>query len=281
MKPAIAIALTAAGKGVERVSEAEAFYRLAGYRNVTPHFLRILLAVPMLLASASAVLGQTSAPLVAPAEVVLFLPPTLKSRDFIEPLVCALKRVLTAEVYTVNLDIPLGPDLLATRTQLDVQKVVDRFIANTAKYGKSLTFKYLLLPYDLKAPSLNYVFATTFGNQTTPFHVSVVSTARLDVNDPLIEHRTGADITALRVYKLMLKSVARLAGLASPERCILVFPRSLEELDRKSAEFCVEDHDTLVTAGILKAQEADTGDCMAVAGLRPGYRLAADMLPHR
>ena len=69
----------------------------------------------------------------------------------------------------------------------------------------------------------------------------------------------------------MLKSIARLAGLASPDRCILVFPRSLDELDRKSAEFCPEDHDALVAAGILKGNEADTGDCIAISDRRPVF----------
>jgi predicted Zn-dependent protease len=216
----------------------------------------------------------SSALIVSPVEVVLYVPPALKSRDFIGPLVCALKRVLVAPVYTLKIDMAFDRSMLATASQYDVEKTADRFKQVTAHDGGRLTFKYLLLPYDLKAPALNYVFATSFGNQTTPYRVGVISTARLDVSDPTREHHTGADITALRVYKLMLKSIARLAGLASPDRCVLVFPRNLDELDRKSAEFCAEDHDALVAADVLKGQEADTGDCIAVSQRRPAPQFA-------
>ena len=209
--------------------------------------------------------AQSTSQLVVPAEVVLYAPPALKSRDFIQPLVCALKRVLVAPVETEALDISFSRDMMATRTQLDVEKVGNHFLQTTAKDGTNLSFKYLLLPYDLKAQGLNYVFSTSFGNNTTSYHFGVVSTARLDVDDPLREHHKGAAITALRVYKLILKSIARVAGLGSPERCILAFPRSLPELDQKSAEFCPEDRTALVAAGILKSDERDTGDCIVVS----------------
>ena len=216
---------------------------------------------------------QSSSSLVAPAEVVIYVPPVLKSQDFIGPLVCALKRVLVAPVNTLKIDMAFDRSMLATEWQFDVAKVAGRFTQLTAQDGGRLSFKYLLLPYDLKAPPFNYVFATSFGGPNTPYRVGVISTVRLDVN-PLIEHPDGADVTALRVYKLMLKSIARLSGLASPERCILVFPRSLVELDQKPAEFCPEDHDALVAAGILKAEERDTGDCIVVSQRRFRSRLA-------
>lgn len=213
--------------------------------------------------------------LLAPTEVVLFTSTSLKSRDFVSPLVCALARVLTASVHAAKIDITFDRSALATPSQLDVGKVAAHFMQSTAKESSMSTFKYLLLPYDLKTEGKNYVFATSFGGPNTPHHIGVISTARLDVSDPRYEHHIGANITALRVYKLMLKSIARLAGLASPDRCVLVYPRNLPELDDKSPEFCAEDHDTLVDAGILKAQEADTGDCIAVSGREEPFRFAA------
>jgi predicted Zn-dependent protease len=228
---------------------------------------RALFAVVLLLPglSVSPSRAQPSGSLIAPAEVVLYAPPALKSRDFIDPLVCALRRVLVAPVQTVALDISFSRDMLATPSQLNVDKVANHFIQTTAKDGTQLTFKYLLLPYDLKAKSLNYVFATSYGNHATPYHIGVISTARLDVGNPLREHHTGAAVTAHRVYKLVLKSIARVAGLTSLDRCILAFPRSLPELDQKSPEFCPQDRDTLVAAGILKAEERDSGDCVVVS----------------
>ena len=109
-------------------------------------------------------------------------------------------------------------------------------------------------------------FPQASGNETVPFRVGIVSTARLDPGNPRRQHREGHAITAARAYKLILKSIARLAGLRSPDACVLSFPRSLEELDQKSSEFCPNDRAMLVGAGILKDKEDRRGtDCDAVA----------------
>jgi len=241
---------------------------------------------PLLLAAAWLITGLSPAPaqqgtgaangLVAPAEVVLYIHADLKSTDFVLPLVCALQRVLVAPVSTQVSTLPLGPELRATPTQFDVVKVADRFIRSTAD-GIAPSFKYLLLPYDLKDTPWRYVFSTSFGNAQTSFHAGVVSTARLDPDNPRRWHHQGFEITALRADKLILKSIARVAGLNSPEGCILAFPRSLDELDQKSSEFCPNDRATLVAAGILKAEEApEGGDCLGIAQREPaGPRIAA------
>jgi predicted Zn-dependent protease len=231
---------------------------------------RLLAAAILLIAGASIASAQDGARghLVAPAEVVLYLHSDLKNTDFVEPLVCALQRVLVAPVSTQTVALPLGPELQATRTQFDVTKVADRFIRATAAEGNQPSFKYLLLPYDLKAEPWHYVFATSFGDVTKPYHVGIMSTARLDTVDPTQPQRHDPKLTALRLYKLILKSIARVAGLRSPDACVLVFPRSLEELDQKSSEFCPGDHAALVAAGILKATETAEGEgCAAISGL--------------
>jgi predicted Zn-dependent protease len=243
----------------------------------------LLIAVVWLFAGAAPAPAQdftrtASGGLVAPSEVVLYIQSDLKSTDFVQPLVCALQRALIAPVSTQTLNLRLGPELLATPTQFDVGKVADRFIQTTAANGGS-QFNYLLVPFDLKAEPWRYVFSTSFGNEKTPYHVGVVSTARLDVGNPRQQHHQGSEITAMRAYKLILKSIARLAGLKSPDACILVFPRNLEELDRKSFEFCPEDRATLVAAGILKPTAGQEGtDCVAVSQREPpssGARISA------
>jgi predicted Zn-dependent protease len=235
-----------------------------------------------LAAPAEQPLHSVSGGLLAPAEIVLYIHSDLKSTDFVQPLVCALQRVLVAPVTTQTIVLPLGSELLATPTQFDVGWVATRFIQATAADRDPTSFKYLLLPFDLKAESLRYVFATSFGN-TTSFHVGVVSTARLDVDDPRRSHHQGSEITAMRAYKLILKSIARVAGLGSPDACILAFPRSLDELDRKSPEFCAGDRTILVAAGILKAEPAPEGkDCVAVSQRAPSaLRIATTNGPYR
>jgi predicted Zn-dependent protease len=115
-------------------------------------------------------------------------------------------------------------------------------------------FKYLLVPVDVKDSQFRLVFSTSFGNSTTSFHAGVVSTARLETNDPSLSRRERAQVLALR--KLIRKSIARVAGFPDAQRCILAFPRTRDERDRKSCEFCPQDREVLVSARILKAQES-------------------------
>ena len=62
----------------------------------------------------------------------------MKSRDFLEPLLCALKRVLASPVRTVDLDISFSRDMLATPSQLDVPKIANHFVQTAATDGTSL-----------------------------------------------------------------------------------------------------------------------------------------------
>ena len=115
----------------------------------------------------------------------------------------------------------------------------------------------------MKDGTYRYVFATSFGNSSTPYHVGVVSMARLEVHDRAFSREQRAEVTALRAYKLILKSIARVAGFPDLQRCVLAFPRSLDDLDRKSPEFCPADRAALVDARILKSEES--AGCVYVA----------------
>jgi predicted Zn-dependent protease len=210
----------------------------------------------------------------APSEVMLYVHSEMTRTEFVERLECALKHVLVAPVSTQDLKLALGRDLQASPTQLDVQKVANAFVQATKHEGGSRTFKYLFLPFDLKDAEHRYVFATSFSNAQPPAHVGIMSTARLDTRNPNYPKEQNGAQTAHRLYKLVLKSVARLAGLKSPDACVLVFPRSLEELDQKSSEFCPDDRAALVKAGILKAEEDVGTGCELVASREEDSRLA-------
>ncbi len=238
------------------------------------------LAIALFLASASAALAQelsrnASNGLVAPAAVALYIHSEMDNTDFVRPLVCALENVLIAPVSMQKLNLPLGREFLASPTQLNVGKVLDKFVQSTATDGDPRAFKYLLLPYDLKDLKLRYVFATSLGNETTQHHVGVVSTARLRANSSIPDTQQDGNITATRTYKLILKSIARIAGLKSPDACVLAFPRSLDELDRKSTEFCPDDRAKLIAAGILKSKEGLGPNCLLISQLEsPGVDLS-------
>jgi predicted Zn-dependent protease len=199
--------------------------------------------------------------LAGPSEIVLYIHSEVKRTDFVERLECALKHILVAPVSTQDLHLALGRDLLASPTQLDVQKVANKFIQATARDSGPRTFKYLFLPFDLKDAEHRYVFATSFSSAQASTHVGILSTARLDTRIPNYPDEQNSEQTAYRLYKIILKSVARLAGLKSADSCVLAFPRTLEELDQKSAAFCPDDRAALVAAGILKPEEEVGAGC--------------------
>jgi hypothetical protein len=197
----------------------------------------------------------------APREVVLYLHPSLRYRDFVEPLVCMLQGVLLAKVSTKEIDFPLDASLLATPTQLSVEKLLPVFYASAP--NPPGMFSFLLLSNDLKGGTFHYVFSTAEGDAQTKFHIGVLSIARLDPEFMASTSQKRADTTALRAYKLILKAIARLSGYGTAEGCILAFPRSLDALDAKSKDFCPDDRGVLVAAGILRPKE-DKG-CALIA----------------
>ncbi|MBN9089646.1 MAG: hypothetical protein J0J01_22270 [Reyranella sp.] len=199
--------------------------------------------------------------LVPPDEVVIHVHKDMPQQDadFVEGLVCELGRVLVAPVRATGSDLPLYRSYLATPTQLDPDKVSRSFAQATM--GEGRVFRYLILPYDLKVEGLNYVFSSTKLNGDLNV---VMSTVRLVPREPGLTRKRISDVTGDRLYKLMLKSVALLAGLRT-NGCVMLFPRSLDELDHKPAEFCPDDKAALIVAGVLK--ERPFGACNTVAML--------------
>jgi predicted Zn-dependent protease len=222
-------------------------------------FHQLLSAGAWLLActmATTAAVGQSATKLAAPDEVSLYIHAELKNTDFVEPIVCLLRRVLVAPVETHTLNLSLGREMLASPTQFDVVKIGNKFGQAIAALSNSRTFNYFFIPYDMKDQQFRFVFATGFGNASTAYHLGVVSMARLESRDPELSRRQRAEVSALRAYKLVIKSIARVAGFPDFQRCVLAFPRNLDELDHKSAEFCPPDRAALVEAGILKAEES-------------------------
>jgi len=203
----------------------------------------------------------------APSEVVLYIHSEMKRTEFVERLECALKHVLVAPVSTQELKLVLGRDLQASPTQLDTQKLAKAFAQATANEGGPRTFKYLFLPFDLKEAQLPFVWNSSFVDTKNSNHVGVMSTARLDPPRPSHPDEQNSSRTTYRMYKLILKSVARLAGLKDPNSCVLGRVRTVEELDRQPAEFCPDDRAVLVEAGILKPV-AEVGTACALMSSR-------------
>ena len=230
------------------------------------------------LGNARAEIGTTHGPQRVPTEVILYLHPEVTERAFVEPLLCALERVLVAPVSTKDLPLPLGPDLAATRSQLDAAKVADRFRQATAADGDDRTFKHLVIARDMTTRPYNYLFASTFGSEGDERPLQLISTARLAPPGPSKPGAAEVALTVQRLYKVILRSIVQNTGHLDLTGCVMAFPTSLAEHDRKSPNLCAGDRALLVQQGVLREHEGD--GCQAIAG-REGRVLVALRLPMR
>lgn len=231
--------------------------RAPGKLDAMARVLAIMVSAAWLLAG----FGVEAQEIVTPDEVVIYVHSSVKNDDFVEGLVCELGRVLKAPVSARTTDLPMSPKYLASRTQYDPRRIAIPF-GNSTRPDDRRVFKFLILPYDLKVESLNYVFAETY---MKPYFIAVMSTIRLTPDDSRLSRKRVSDVTGDRLYKLMLKSVARMAGLTG-DGCVLAFPRSLPELDAKSAEFCPDDRKLMIDSGILKERPFGACNTVAMAG---------------
>jgi predicted Zn-dependent protease len=188
------------------------------------------LAMLMALSVAGAASAQSLAP---PGEVVIHVNSDVRSTEFVEP-----------------------------GRQFSPRKIAPRFWAATAGESELQNpFRYLILDHDLTVPQLNYVFAETYRPP-----LSVISVTRLAPTvAPVAAKKAAIEITLPRVYMLMLKSVAVMAGLRSGG-CVMSFPKSLAELDAKPSEYCADDRAALVAAKVIK--EIPSASCANVVASR-------------
>ena len=199
--------------------------------------------------------------LVPPGEIVIHVNGDVRNADFVEPLVCALQKVVRAPVRARKIELALTDDLLERAGQYSPRRISRRFAAAAAgESDQANPFHYLILDHDLKVPELNYVFAETY---TPP--MSVISVVRLAPGGWFSSKKKSAEVTQHRVYKLMLKSVAIMAGLRSGG-CVMMFPRSLDELDTKPSDYCPNDRAALVAAHVLKEKPSES--CSTVVARR-------------
>jgi hypothetical protein len=230
-------------------------------RRMRSRAARLAIVIWLTTCSPAVISTAHAQSLAGPSEVVLYIHSELKRTDFVERLECALRHILVAPVSTQHLRLALGKDLLASPTQVDVQKVANAFGRATARDGGPQTFKYLFLPFDLTDKAYPHLFATSFLGANGSAHVGILSTAHLDTRIPGYPDEQNGEQTAQRLYKIILKSVARLSGLKTTGACALVVPSNLAELDQKSMTFCPDDRAALVAAGILKPEEEVRSGC--------------------
>ncbi len=198
----------------------------------------------------------------APTAVTIYLHPEVTDRRFLEPLRCALEKVLVAPVLVMqDLPLPLGPELHVNGSQLDATRVLERFWDATSKDGDDRTFKELIVARDLRDSPYRYVFArmSVFGVANSP--AQVISTARYN-SRAADQAGGGPALLARRLYKSILRSVVQSSGHFAMTGCVMAFPMSLEEHDAKPAHLCPADHAVLVRQGVLREREKETCDAL-------------------
>lgn len=108
-----------------------------------------------------------------------------------------------------------------------------RILAMLEKHVQGLNVERLLgvVAFDLYVPGMNFVF----GEARCPGRVAVISTHRLKLSS-----RNESGVFESRVVKEAVHEIGHMLGLKHclNSSCVMHFSQSLEDTDRKHADFC-------------------------------------------
>jgi predicted Zn-dependent protease len=199
--------------------------------------------------------GSVAAPaaIKAPAAVALYLHHDVLDDRFMPLLVARLTPQLAVPVSAGRFELDMRPHRSWTQLLWPMDAVpVMEDIARRIDWAQppGVTRIFIVMP-DIRLKPARYNFAVSVGSASTPFQLSMVSLARLQVLDANGRDK-NPDKTAERTAKLIVKNIARLAGYSHSQRCVFAFPNSLAELDALPHNFCEPDLSALVQAGIAR-----------------------------
>jgi predicted Zn-dependent protease len=217
--------------------------------HLIPAALWLALAAPQ---SAGAQPAAPASAMMRPVGVTLHVHQEIADQRFLALLLRRLEATLAAPVTleVARFDIPpfRGP----TR-QVEAPVLMESLVRAIDWNAEAGRVHVLLIGSDMRAQPANFNFAFSAGTAATPFHLSIVSLARLQVVAGTGTVDRDPARTAERAFKMIVKNVARVAGYGGSGLCLLGFPRSLAELDALPQSFCEPDVSALTTAGILRA----------------------------
>lgn len=219
--------------------------------------MRYLLAAIFALLAGPAV---AQVPGVVPRDILIYVHSDMPNTDFVDPLVCALKKTLVAPVRAERFVLPIDTSLLGSLSELSSEKVLGRLYQQTGPYAGTVMF--LLVPYPVLSQG-RPVFGSNFG---APYNKAVVSISSLAALPRGATPAQTTDAIVRRAYKVLLRYVGQIGGFWSNNDCIMKMPHGLAELDAKSTEFCADDRANLVAAGVLKS--VPSADCSSVVSQR-------------
>lgn len=198
--------------------------------------------------------GQSESLVVAPVAVRIEVHASVRDTRFMPLLMQRLSRVLTPPLQEGRFDMDLQPfeSTLPWFFPTDAQPLLLRLGEGVLARGAQATTHVYVIEQDIRLSPARFNFAASFGSPQAPVRLTIVSLARLrslatDGTDP------APAMTAQRVFKLVAKNVARLAGHhGEAGRCLFAFPSNLSELDATPENFCEPDLGALVRAGVAR-----------------------------
>lgn len=190
--------------------------------------------------------------MVRPRAVVLHVHSDITDQQFLPELVRRLEAALAPPQFTLPTAFDLKP-LRSLTGVIDGQALAGALIGSIDWKRDAATVQVLLIADDMRLKPARFNFAVSNGTAATPHHIIIVSLARLQ-QVGLLDRATDKNParTAERVFKLIVKNVARVSGYAGSSLCVFGFPRSVDELDALPEGFCEPDRTLLVNAGIAR-----------------------------
>lgn len=192
------------------------------------------------------------APVMRPSAVVVNIHSDIADTRFMRDLEDRLRKRLAPPIHIR----PATFDLAALRGpgKLDAQELVARLAVSIDWSQHRNVVHAFLIEDDMRLAPARFNFAASAGSAHTPYHIVVVSLARLQ-ETRLFDSGVDSDParTATRVFKMIAKNTAKVAGYASSDKCLFAFPRTLSDLDAMPEGFCEPDASLLQQAGIARA----------------------------
>lgn len=222
-------------------------------RPALPQALLLWVALVKTVAAAPDVAPPHHAPpLMRPTAVVVNIHADIADTRFMLDLEDRLRKRLAPPI----LIRPATFDLSALRGlgKLDAQQLVARLTASIDWDQNRNVVHIFLIEDDMRLAPARFNFAASVGSAHTPHHVVVISLARLQETrlfNSAVDSNPAR--TATRVFKMIAKNTAKVAGYVSSHKCVFAFPHSLADLDAMPEGFCEPDASRLQRVGIARA----------------------------
>ena len=174
-------------------------------------------------------------------------------RRFVQEMEARLRAMFMAPVDVM--DIVVAPELLeanGTSGRVNAAPLLNAFSASIDWEQEPGTYHVLLIAQEIQLPPDSFNFSVSMGGLSQPSRVGIVSLSRLQKlgRDRLDEapHRT-----AVRVQKLVARSIVWTSGYQHQGGCLLNIPRGLSVLDALPESFCEPNLSNWIAAGLLRA----------------------------